>query len=113
MEKLGKRRWGASFCLWWGWSSVLMLSAAFRGSTKKLYSEDLSVVCGWVAFSGVSGAPLGSLFLRICRVYCDWASNRILFFRNLSGISHLGFQQDLTFKEASGDLSKLGGASVL
>ena len=42
MEKLGKGRCGASFYLWWGWSSFLMLSAAFRGSTKKLYSEDLS-----------------------------------------------------------------------
>ena len=90
-----------------------VLDGVFKGSTKKLYSEDLSVVCCWVAFSGVSGAPLGSLFLRICRVYWDWASNRILFFRNLSGIFHFAFRQDLIIKEASGDLSKLGGASVL
>ena len=32
--------------------------------------------------------------------------DRIQFFRNLSGISHLGFQQNLKFAEASGDLSK-------
>ena len=65
------------------------------------------------SIQGFSGAPLRSFILRIYRVYCDWASDRILFFRILSGISQLGFQQDLTFKEASGDLSKPDGASVL
>ena len=58
-------------------------------------------------------APLRSFILRICRVYCDWASNRILFFKYLSGIFHFGFRQDLNFKDAGGDLSKPGGASVL
>ena len=89
------------------------LSRAFTGSTKKLFSGKLVVVYCWKDFWLRSWAPLRSLFLRIYRVYCDWASNRILFFRILSGISHLGFQQDLTFKEASGDLSKPSGASVL
>ena len=65
------------------------------------------------SIQGFSGAPLRSFILRIYRVYCDWASNKILFFRKLSGISHLGFQQNLIIKDASGDLSKLGGASLL
>ena len=80
---------------------------------KRVFGGERPVVCCWGGFQGLSGAPLRSFFLRIYRVYCDWASNRILFFRKLSGISHLGFQQDLNFKEASGDLSKPDGASVL
>ena len=79
---------------------------------KRVFGGERPVVCCWVCFQGLSGAPLRSFFLRIYRAYCDWASNRILFFRNLSGISQLGFQQDLTFKEASGDLNKPGRASA-
>ena len=72
-----------------------------------------AVVYCWRDFWQRSGAPLRSLIPRIYRVYCDWASDRIQFFRNLSGISHLGFQQNLKFAEASGDLSKPDGVSVL
>ena len=92
---------------------VVFCWVAFRGSTKKLYSEKLVVVYCWRDFWQHSGASLRSFILRIYRVYCDWASDRIQFFRNLSGISHLGFQQNLKFAEASGDLSKPDGASVL
>ena len=95
------------------WRGFWQHSGAFRGSTKKLYSEKLVVVYCWRDFWQHLGAPLRSFFLRIYRVYCDWASDRIQFFRNLSGISHLGFQQNLKFAEASGDLSKPDGVSVL
>ena len=80
---------------------------------KRVFEGERPVVCCWRGFWQHLGAPLRSFFLRIYRVYCDWASDRIQFFRNLSGISHLGFQQNLKFAEASGDLSKPDGVSVL
>ena len=42
MEKLGKGRWGASFSVCGGSWLCGMIFAAVLGSTKKLYSEDLS-----------------------------------------------------------------------
>ena len=97
------------YCLFSGFSGG-HFTCFFQSFTIK---ECLEESGRWSVVGWLSGAPLRSFILRIYRVYCDWASDRILFFRILSGISHLGFQQDLTFKEASGDLSKPDGASLL
>ena len=97
------------YCLFSGFSGG-HFTCFFQSFTIK---ECLKERGRWSFVGWLSGAPLRSFFLAIYRVSCDWASNRILFFRILSGIFHFGFRQNLIIKDAGGDLSKPGGASVL
>ena len=58
---------------------------------KRVFGGEWPVVCCWVAFRG---------------------STKKLYSEDLSGILHLGFQQILNIKDASGDLNRPEGVST-